>query len=193
MQKSKTELKKEDLLREINKLKRQANRQIKDVEKTIGENTWAVRKLRDKLESETVRAFSEHHNVLANKKMSITQLRAVNKALQQFMSSKTSTVAGIEEVRQEVIQKISKTLTEDRGRNISYDEAETLYNMFTDNDTDELIKDMGASAFWDMLESAKEASDSEDQFADRIARYAQREIDVDMRRKISNIYDKYVL
>ena len=193
MQKSKTELKKEDLLREINKLKRQANRQIKDVEKTIGENTWAVRKLRDKLESETVRAFSEHHNVLANKKMSITQLRAVNKALQQFMSSKTSTVAGIEEVRQEVIQKISKTLTEDRGRNISYDEAETLYNMFTDNDTDELIKDMGASAFWDVLESAKEASDSEEQFADRIARYAQREIDVDMRRKISNIYYKYVL
>lgn len=193
MQKSKTELKKEDLLREINKLKRQANKQIKDVEKTVGENTWAVRKLRDKLETETVRAFSEHHNVLANKKMSITQLRAVNKALQQFMSSKTSTVAGIEEVRQEVIQKISKTLTEDRGRNISYDEAETLYNMFTDNDTDELIKDMGASAFWDVLESAKEASDSEEQFADRIARYAQREIDVDMRRKISNIYYKYVL
>lgn len=193
MQKSKTELKKEDLLREINKLKKQANKQIKDVEKTIGENTWAVRKLRDRLESETVRAFSEHHNVLANKKMSITQLRAVNKALQQFMSSKTSTVAGIEEVRQEVIQKISKTLTEDRGRNISYDEAETLYNMFTDNDTDELIKDMGASAFWDVLESAKEASDSEEQFADRIARYAQREIDVDMRRKISNICYKYVL
>lgn len=131
--------------------------------------------------------------MLANKKMSLTQLRAVNKALQQFMSSKTSTVAGIEEVRQEVIQKISKTLTEDRGRNISYDEAETLYNMFTDNDTDELIKDIGASAFWDVLESAKEASDSEEQFADRIARYAQREIDVDIRRKISNIYDKYVL
>ena len=193
MKKSKTELKKEDLLREINKLKRQANKQIKDVEKTVGENTWAVRKLRDKLEAETVKAFSQHHNVLANKKMSLTQLRAVNKALQQFMSSKTSTVAGIEEVRQEVIQKISKTLTEDRGRNISYDEAETLYNMFTDNDTDELIKDMGASAFWDVLESAKEASDSEEQFADRIARYAQREIDVDMRRKISNIYYKYVL
>lgn len=109
------------------------------------------------------------------------------------MSSKTSTVAGIEEVRQEVIQKISKTLTEDRGRNISYDEAETLYNMFTDNGTDELIKDMGASAFWDVLESAKEASDSEEQFADRIARYAQREIDVDIRKKISNIYYKYVL
>lgn len=193
MQKSKTELKKEDLLREINKLKMQANKQIKEVEKAVGENTWAVRKLRDKLEAETVRAFSEHHNVLANKKMSITQLRAVNKALEQFMSSKTSTVAGIEEVRQEVIQKISKTLTEDRGRNISYDEAETLYNMFTDNDTDELIKDMGASAFWDVLESAKEVSDSEEQFADRIARYAQREIDVDMRRKISNIYYKYVL
>lgn len=35
MQKSKTELKKEDLLREINKLKRQANKQIKDVEKNI--------------------------------------------------------------------------------------------------------------------------------------------------------------
>lgn len=193
MQKSKTELKKEDLLREINKLKKQANKQIKDVEKTVGENTWAVRKLRNKLEAETVRAFSQSHNVLANKKMSIKQLRAVNKALQDFMASRTSTVAGIEEVRQEVIQKISKTLTEDRGRSISYGEAETLYNMFTDNDTDELIKDMGASAFWDQIESAKEASDSEEQFADRIARYAQREIDVDIRRKISNIYDKYVL
>ena len=131
--------------------------------------------------------------MLANKKMSITQLRAVNKALQQFMSSRTSTVAGIKEVRQEVIQKISKTLTEDRGRNISYDEAETLYNMFTDDDADEIIKDLGASELWAMIESAKEASDSEEQFADRIARYAQREIDVDMRRKISNIYYKYVL
>lgn len=193
MQKSKTELKKEDLLREINKIKRQANKQIKDIEKTVGANTWAVRKLRDKLDTETVKAFSQHHNVLANKRMSITQLRAVNKALQQFMSSRTSTVSGIEEVRQEVISSISKTISEDRGRNISYDEAETLYNMFTDTDTDELIKDMGASAFWDIIESSKEASDNEDQFADRVARYAQREIDVDIRKKLSNIYYKYVL
>ena len=193
MQKSKTELKKEDLLREINKIKRQANKQIKDIEKAVGANTWAVRKLRDKLDTETVKAFSQHHNVLANKSMSITQLRAVNKALQQFMLSRTSTVSGIEEVRQEVISSISRTISEDRGRNISYDEAETLYNMFTDTDTDELIKDMGASAFWDIIESSKEASDNEDQFADRVARYAQREIDVDIRRKLSNIYYKYVL
>ena len=127
-------------------------------------------------------------DVLANKKMSIVQLRAVNKALQQFMSSRTSTVSGIKEVRNEVIQKISKTLSEDRGRNISYSEAETLYNMFTDDDTDEYIREIGASEFWSILENAKEAGDTEEQFADRIARYAQSEIDLDKRQKISNIY-----
>ena len=191
--KSKSELITEDLLRDINKLKRQANRQIKDIEKNIGENAWAVKKLRDRLEAEPVKAFSEHHNVLANKKMSIVQLRAVNKALLQFMSSRTSTVSGIKEVRNEVIQKISKTLSEDRGRNISYSEAETLYNMFTDDDTDDFIREIGASEFWTIIENAKEAGDAEEQFADRIARYAQSEIDLDKRQKISNIYYKYVL
>lgn len=57
MQKSKTELKKEDLLREINKLKRQANKQIKDVEKNIRRKYVGCKKAKRQIRGRNSKSF----------------------------------------------------------------------------------------------------------------------------------------
>ena len=57
MQKNKTELKKEDLLREINKLKRQANKQIKDVEKNIRREHMVCKKTKRQIRGRNSKSF----------------------------------------------------------------------------------------------------------------------------------------
>ena len=99
-----------ELFRELTKLSKRANQRLVRLERVFGKDTWASRKLKNRLDIEPLQAWTKTGRVRVNKSMTITQLRATIKATNQFLNSQTSTVAGIKKVRENQIKNISKIL-----------------------------------------------------------------------------------
>ena len=181
----------QQLFNELKKLSKRANQRIVRLEREFGKDTWATKKLRDKLEAEPLQAWSKTGRVKVNKSMTITQMKSTIKATQQFLNSKTSTKRGIKQVRKTTIKNLAKSLgTEEED--LTDEEAEALYDMLSDDYVTDILKYIPASEFWALIEDAKESGDSQDSFISRISDYIEFGNDVDMRNKLIIIYEKYV-
>lgn len=154
--------------------------------------TWASKKLINRLETSTLDAWSKGR-VKIREDMTITQLRAVQKATSQFMASKTSTLKGIQSVKESTKESLKATLSDEDLGDITDSEVETMYNMLSDNDFKFLSDKVGASTAWSLIEDAKESNDTEKGWINRLNRYAFEINDVDMRNKALAIYNKYIV
>lgn len=181
-----------ELFRELTKLSKRANQRLVRLEGAFGKDTWASRKLKNRLDIEPLQAWTKTGRVRVNKSMTITQLRATIKATNQFLNSQTSTVAGIKKVREKQIKSISKALGTEEA-DLTYEEAETLYIMFEDTDFTFFVPQyLSASEFWAEIESAKEQNLDLDDFTNSIRKYIEFGNDLDMLIRIRAIYEKYV-
>ena len=179
------------LFNELKKLSKRANQRIVRLEKEFGKDTWATKKLRDKLATEPLQAWTKTGRVKVNKSMTTTQMKATIKATQQFLNSKTSTKRGIKQVKKTTIKQLAKSLGTD-DEDLTNEEAEALYDMLSDDYVTDILKYIPASNFWALIEDAKEAADSQESFISRISDYIEFGNDVDMRNKLIMIYEKYV-
>lgn len=179
------------LFNELKKLSKRANQRIVRLEREFGKDTWATKKLRDKLATEPLQTWSKTGRVKVNKSMTITQMKATIKATQQFLNSKTSTKRGIKQVKKTTIKQLAKSLGTD-DEDLTNEEAEALYDMLSDDYVTDILKYIPASDFWALIEDAKEAGDSQESFISRISDYIEFGNDVDMRNKLIMIYEKYV-
>lgn len=167
-----------------------ASKEVKRVSYERG--TWASKKLINRLETSTLDAWSGG-KVKITKDMTITQLRAVQKATSQFMASKTSTLKGIQSVKESTKASLKATLSDEDLKEITEDEVETMYNMLSDTDFKFLSDKVGASTAWSLIEDAKESNDTETGWINRLKRYAFEINDVDMKAKALAIYNKYIM
>ena len=181
----------QQLFNELKKLSKRANQRIVRLEREFGKDTWATKKLRDKLATEPLQAWSKTGRVKVNKSMTTTQMKATIKATQQFLNSKTSTKRGIKQVKKTTIKQLAKSLGTD-DEDLTNEEAEALYDMLSDDYVTDILKYIPASDFWALIEDAKEAGDSQESFISRISDYIEFGNDVDMRNKLVMIYEKYV-
>lgn len=166
------------------------SKEVKRVSYDAG--TWASKKLINRLETSTLDAWS-NGRVKIRENMTITQLRAVQKATSQFMASKTSTLKGIQSVKESTKESLKATLSDEDLGEITESEVETMYNMLSDNDFRFLSDKVGASTAWSLIEDAKENNDTEKGWINRLNRYAFEINDVDMRSKALAIYNKYIV
>lgn len=166
------------------------SKEVKRVSYDTG--TWASKKLINRLETSTLDAWS-NGRVKIRENMTITQLRAVQKATSQFMASKTSTLKGIQSVKESTKESLKATLSDEDLGEITDSEVETMYNMLSDNDFRFLSDKVGASTAWSLIEDAKENNDTEKGWINRLNRYAFEINDVDMRNKALAIYNKYIV
>lgn len=181
----------QQLFNELKKLSKRANQRIVRLEREFGKDTWATKKLRDKLATEPLQAWSKTGRVKVNKSMTTTQMKATIKATQQFLNSKTSTKRGIKQVKKTTIKQLAKSLGTD-DEDLTNEEAEALYDMLSDDYVTDILKYIPASDFWALIEDAKEAGDTQESFISRISDYIEFGNDVDMRNKLIMIYEKYV-
>lgn len=181
----------QQLFNELKKLSKRANQRIVRLEREFGKDTWATKKLRDKLATEPLQAWTKTGRVKVNKSMTTTQMKATIKATQQFLNSKTSTKRGIKQVKKTTIKQLAKSLGTD-DEDLTNEEAEALYDMLSDDYVTDILKYIPASDFWALIEDAKEAGDRQESFISRISDYIEFGNDVDMRNKLIMIYEKYV-
>lgn len=181
-----------DLEKETRKLVNKANARLDSLQRRFKSGTWATKKLSNRLSQNKIKMW-KNGKIKLPKNPTKTQLRAVNKAINQFMLSKTSTKKGIKSVRETTIESLQASLsTEDKE--MSYEDAESFYEMFGDNDFNYIRDYVPASTLQACIEDAIEEGDSENDFIKRLEDYSDVSFnDLDLRDRARSLYEKYVL
>ena len=181
------------LIADTRKLVSDANRRLKGLNQAGYKGTWASKKLADRLDTKILNAWTKQGKIKVNKILTNTQLKAIQKATQQFMTSQTSKVSGIKKVKESTLDSLRATLSKD----IELDEmdVETAYEMLSNKDFDYFnnADRVGASTMWALIEDAKEYDQSEDTFISRLLNMYDSSNDLDAIERAKRLYDRYIL
>ena len=142
---------------------------------------WAATRLLNYLSADIINAVTDKGYIKFNKNLSVGQMNAILKATNNFLKSKTSTVQGVEEARQKIIDEYR--LTQD----LSYKQAESLYSFFGSDDyklSDEVKYEVQKIA----ITVAKQSGDDE-YFIERVKDYIDFGNDEDMKSQLVDIFN----
>ena len=174
-------------------LMNEVNRRLKGLRSAGYLGSYASKKLRKRLDTEVLKSWTmdKGGKVKLSKDLTATQMMAVNKAMRQFLASKTSKARGIEQTRTETIKSLRKTLSQEGGELIDEEDAEFFYDMFADNDFDFFAEKIGSSELQMIIKDSIDAQDSLDDWINRLSLYITME-DLDMRERAERLYEKYI-
>lgn len=173
------------------KLVKRANAKIVKLRQAgYNSGTWASKKLNTRLQTNKIGAW-HRGKIKVREDMTETQLKAIQKATNQFLSSKTSTPKGINQVKKNTLKSLANTLSdEDRGK-LNSEDAEFYYDMLGEDDFDFFADKIGASTLWIQIDEAIDNGDTEEGWLSRLGRYITLN-DEDVRNRAIRLYDKYV-
>lgn len=181
------------LIADTRKLVSDANRRLKGLNQAGYKGTWASKKLSERLDTRVLNAWTKQGKIKIDKTLTNTQLKAIQKATQQFMTSQTSKVSGIKKVKESTLDSLRATLSKD----IELDEmdVESAYEMLSNKDFDYFnnADRVGASTMWALIEDAKEYDQSEDTFISRLLNMYDSSNDLDAIERAKRLYDRYIL
>ena len=182
-----------ELYKQNVELAQEVNRRLKGLRSAGYLGSYASKKLRKRLDTEVLKSWTmdKGGKVKLSKNLTATQMMAVNKAMRQFLASKTSKARGIEKTRKETIKSLRKTLTQEGGELIDEEDAEFFYDMFGDNDFDFFAEKIGSSELQLIIKDSIDANDSIDDWINRLSLYITME-DLDMRERAERLYEKYI-
>ena len=181
----------DNLEKQTRKLVSKANARLDSLQRRYKSGTWATKKLANRLSSNKLKMY-KNGKIKLSKHPTKSQLVAVNKAVTQFLNSKTSTKKGISETRKKTIESLRGTLSSD-VEEMSYEDAEKFYEMFGESDFQTIADKIGSSALQACIEDAIENGDSENDFIKRLEWYGGVSMnDLDMREAAKRLYEKYV-
>lgn len=179
---------------ELRKMIKKANSRINRISKEFGEESWAIKKLKERLSVSEVNAWTKGGRISNRKNYTYKQIIAIESAINKFFNSKTSTVRGIRKVRKNMIEKIIFEVED--YEEITYKEAEVLYEAFEDNSVDYYFKNsnMEPSEFWNLVQASVKNKISKQEFIKEMLLYVStnESKDIKIRRAINNIYNKYI-
>lgn len=171
----------------------ETNKRLKALKNAGYKGSWASKKLEKRLQAKTLKAYDKSGRVKTDKikRMNNTQLVAMNKKMDQFLESKTSTPKGIRETRDATIESLRKTLSDELRGKVSAEDAEFYYDMFGSDDFNFFAEKIGASTLWTLIDEAIEDNDTEDGWLHRLSLYITLN-DKDIRERAIRLYNKYV-
>lgn len=181
---------KDKLEKETKKLVNKANARLDSLQRKYKSGTYASKKLINRLNTNKMRMWNKG-KIRIPKQHTKTQLLALNKAITQFLNSKTSTNKGISEWRKKQIEniRISRSMEDDF---FTEQDAEDFFEMFGDNDFDFFAKKIGASTLQEIIYDSIRENDDEDDFISRLELYIVIN-DLDIRERAIRLYNKYVM
>lgn len=142
---------------------------------------WAATRMLNYLSADVINAVTEKGYIKFNNKLSVGQMNAILKATNNFLNSKTSTVQGVKEARQKIIDEYR--LTQD----LSYKQAESLYSFFESDDyklSDEVKYEVQKIA----IEMDKKNAD-EMFYLERVKQYIDYGNDENMKKQLIDIFN----
>lgn len=181
----------ERLEKETRKLVSKANARLDSLQRRYKSGTYASKKLANRLNTTQLKAWSKGGKIKIKKNATKTQLTAINKAVNQFLKSSTSTKKGISMFKKSQIENI-KLRRSIEDEDFTEEDAENFFDMFGDNDFDYFSSKIGASTLQEIIYDSIKNDDSEDDFISRLNLYIETN-DLDIKEKAISLYSKYVL
>lgn len=170
-----------------------ANKRIRRIQAKYGDKAWAVANLTEKLDRQPlINAINPYSGeIKLNKSMSDATLNAVRSATNEFLKSKTSTLRGIKEAKENMISSLKSSLSTDDIQ-LTDKEAQALYRIVEDKNLRDTAEYIGASQLWDLMIEAKVKRASEDEWYKMLIDYNAFGKDLDMKNDLQRIYDEYI-
>lgn len=170
-----------------------ANKRIRRIQAKYGDKAWAVANLTEKLDRQPlINAINPYSGeIKLNKRMSDATLNAVRSATNEFLKSKTSTLRGIKEAKENMIASLKSSLSTD-DIELTDKEAQALYRIVEDKNLRDTAEYIGASQLWDLMIEAKVKRASEDEWYKMLIDYNAFGKDLDMKNDLKRIYDEYI-
>lgn len=160
-------------------------------------DTWSSKQLISRLDTNKLNLINKSGLIDMNKISSLTetQITNVNKAMDQFINSKTKTIQGINAVvknkRQWLIEK-----SDNAGwvKGLTNREVEDLYRVFDDEEFENLSEKIKYETIWDTVVEANKKQWSEQEFIEELQLYTDPAYinDDDVLDSMSNIYNQYI-
>ena len=150
--------------------------------------SWASKKLLDRLDN-----YFKGGKIYISRDMTTPQLKLINKAITNFLKSKTSTISGILEVEAQTKQNIENIVSDVDMDSITSEDVNTLYDFFNDEDFQDVTQYIPPSDLYVLLMDSKSNGDSDTQFLRKIEMYIDKDslyADSDMKEKLIRIYNK---
>lgn len=170
---------------------RKANYRLDRLEKILGsKEQWASRKLYDKLDSDMIQAINSSGHVTLSKKMSMTQLKAVRKAVENFNNSKTSTIKGIKEASINIRLGLKNSLSDEKNE-ISDEDTEIIFQIMGDINAKDFTARMKDSEFINLIQACIEQRWNKDKFVNQLLNYCNESNNLDLKEKSEKLYNKY--
>ena len=133
-----------------------ANKRIRAIEKVYGEESWAINHLYNKIrDKEFINGINKRGLIRVNKTMSEVQLKAIQKATNEFLNSETSKLTGIQKAIRSTKKGLSATLG-DKEHPISNKDINKLYDLVKDKEKRDITEQIGASTLWAATKHAKD-------------------------------------
>lgn len=174
------------------------NKRIKALEKAGLYGTYKTKQLQEfasRTEGIQIkRSVSGKHTVSVSKKITIPQYRLINKKLQDFLDSKLSTPSGIRKARQNMRNKIAKTLEGATGREMSDSDVDKFLDIAKYSERvrqASILEFIDPSEFMVLVEQARSDNLSVDGWVSLLNNYAQINNQY-MRKEAEELYYKYV-
>lgn len=142
---------------------------------------WAATRMLNYLSADIINAVTDKGYIKFNKNLSVGQMNAIIKATNNFFKSKTSTVQGVKEARQKIIDEYR--LSQD----LSYKQAESLYSFFESDDY-KLSDEVKYEAQKIAITVAKQGGDDEF-YIERVKDYIDFGNDEDMKSQLVDIFN----
>lgn len=180
------------LLAETRASVEKANKRLKGLSNAGYKGTWSSKKLINRLDNKKLDAWDKRGKIKINKRMTNTQLKAVQKASDQFLKSKTSTLKGIRDVKSSTIKSLQATLSDEQRGKVTEEDAEFYYDMFGSDDFNYFADKIGASTLWTLIDESIEKLDSEESWLKKLSNYITLN-DLDMRERAIRLYEKYII
>lgn len=182
----------QDIYRQVQKDVQKVNQRLKSLSRHYKTGTWSTKNLVNRLDSRTIKAWNnESKRIKINENMSVTQLKAVQKAVQQFMVSKTSTRKGIKEISESTKESLLKTF-DIEGSKITKEDVQDIYDVMGSNEFNDISAKVGSSELIALLMDTKDYQMSENSFISTLSSIIDFSNDIDLKEKASRLYNKFM-
>lgn len=181
----------------INRQIDRINRRFRGLEKGGNYGTYKSRELQEFVSRNPFlvikrsRGSKRHKLMVMNlRKATAGQLKLITKKFSEVLKSKVFSNAGIERVRRETRKKVSETLSERMGREMTKEEVDVFYDI-AKNKESSILDQMTSSQFWTLVMVAKDMSASLDTWVSLLKDYATINNEY-LREEAKDLYYKYV-
>jgi len=196
--KSRNAIKKEkqELISNIKDDIRRANFKLSMLERYYGKDSWASTNLKKTLNRKMIQGLSVDGKIRADESMSLSQLRAVEKATQNFLQAKSSTYKGIKKIKTSVIATFRTKygdVDNNKLQKLSLEDAQLLYSILEDEETAKIVENLGSSRMLTLVSSnIKSGASKEDYYKSlsNIIDVSTLDADDDTRKALEEIYKK---